>query len=87
MIITPRFTKIQINTNADENQFHFSHKCSSTIETTINDDLKDSSFWFSDNSLKAYPHKFQNFGLALGRSSVDFKFKVADQEPKQENCI
>ena len=46
-----------------------------------------SLLWFSDNSLKANSHKFQRFGLAPGRSSVDFMFKVADQELKQENCI
>ena len=76
------------STYADDNQLHFSHKCQSTIEATINDDLKDSPFWFSRNSLKANHHKFQSFSLTPGRSSVDFKFKVADHaELKQENCL
>ena len=83
-------TKTQINTYADENQLHFSHECPSTIEVTINDDrdLQDSRVWFPKHSLKrANPHEFQSFGLAPGRSSVDFKFKEADQELKQENFI
>ena len=80
-------TETQINTYRDDNQLHFSHKCLSTIEATIHDDLKDSLFWFSRNSLKANPHKFQSFGLAPGRSSVDFEFKVAVQELKKENCL
>ena len=58
-----------------------------TIEATINDGLQESLVWFSKNSLKANPDKFQSFGLAPGRSSVDFKFNVADQELQQENCI
>ena len=56
--------KTQINTYADDSQLHFSHECPLTIEAAINDDLKDSLFWFSDNPLKANPYKFQSFGLA-----------------------
>ena len=62
---------------------NFSHDCPSTIKGTINDDLQHPLVWFSKNSLKANPHRFQSFGLALGRSSVDFKFKLADQELKK----
>ena len=80
-------TKTQVNTYADDNQLHFSHECPMTIEATINDGLQDSIEWFSKNSLKANPDKFQSFGLAPGRSSVDFKFKVANQELQQKNCI
>ena len=80
-------TKAQVHSYADDNQLYFSHHCPYTIDATINDSLQESTDWFSKNSLKANPDKFQGFGLAPGRSSVDFKFKVADQELQQKNCI
>ena len=55
------------------------------IETAINEDLKESTTWFKENSLKANPDKFQGFGLALGRSSIDLRFKVDGLELQQEN--
>ena len=76
-----------MNTYADDNQLHLSNQYPLTIEATINDNRQDTLVWFSKNSLKANPHKFQRFGLTPDRSSLDFKFKVADQELKRENCI
>ena len=64
------------------NNLHF---CATAIETVINEDLKESTTWFKENSLKANPDKFQGFGLALGRSSIDLRFKVDGLELQQEN--
>ena len=61
-------------------QLHSSHECPGTIEATINNDLQESLVWFPKTSLKANPDKLHSFGLASGRSSIDFKFKVADLE-------
>ena len=80
-------TEINVNSYADDNQLHFSHECLTAIETAINEDLKESTTWFKENSLKANPDKFQGFGLALGRSSIDLRFKVNGQELQQENYI
>ena len=78
-------TKTYVNVYADDNQLHFSHECPTAIETAINEDLKESTTWFKENSLKANPDKFQGFGLALGRSSIDLRFKVDGLELQQEN--
>lgn len=80
MIISVLYHQSQVHSCADENQLYFSHHCPYTIEATINDSLIETIDWFSKNSLKANPDIFQGFALAPGRSSVDFKFKVADQE-------
>ena len=80
-------TTTNVNVYADENQLHFSHDSPMAIETAINEDLKQSMIWFDKNSLKANPDKFQSFGLAPGRSSIDLKFRVDGQELQQENHI
>ena len=80
-------TKTNVNACADENQLHFSHECPTAIETAINEDLKESTTWFRENSLKANPDKFQGFGLAPGRSTTDLRFKMAGRELQQENYI
>ena len=78
-------TKTYVNVYADDNQLHFSHECPTAIETAINEDLKESTIWFKENSLKGNPDKFQGFGLTLGRSSIDLRCKVDGLELQQEN--
>ena len=80
-------TKTNANAYADDNQLHFSHESPMVIESAINEDLKQSMTWFKENSLKANPGKFQSFGLAPGRSSIDLRFRVDGQELQQENYI
>ena len=75
-------TTTNVNAYADDNQLHFSYESRVAIETAINEDLKQSMTWFNENS-----DKFQSFGLAPGRSSIDFKFRVDGQELQQENHI
>ena len=55
-------TKAELNTYANDNQFHLRNECLIKIEDTLNNELDSTLKCFGFfNSLKANPDKFQSF--------------------------
>ena len=65
---------------ADDTTIHYSSNQGSDVETILNLDLNKATSWFSQNGMKANPHKYQ--AMVLGKIENDLQFKASEESIK-----